>query len=120
MTAPPLLADPISETTNSEKRLAASVTQSLGLRSDLERTTLRYAIACISQGVVISGPDRVILSVNQAFEKMTGYSEAEVKGLNCAFLQGPETNQKSIEELRVGLNAQVPVNVELLNYRKDG
>lgn len=41
-------------------------------------------------------------------------------GRNCRFLQGPGTAPEAIRRLREGLAREDTVDVELLNYRKDG
>lgn len=64
--------------------------------------------------------DNPIVLANQAFLNLTGYSADEVIGRNCRFLQGPETDPKDVDAVRAGLAANGPVDVELLNYRKDG
>lgn len=65
-------------------------------------------------------PERPLIYVNDAFEELTGYSKSEALGRNCRFLQGPGTDPMVVAEMRAGLDAAVPVSVELLNYRKDG
>lgn len=64
--------------------------------------------------------DQPIVFANRAFLALTGYEEAEVVGRNCRFLQGPETGEESIEEIRRALAAGSAASVEILNYRKDG
>jgi PAS domain S-box-containing protein len=49
-----------------------------------------------------------------------GYSREEVVGRNCRFLQGPETDQDIVREMREAIDAEKPCTVRLLNYRKDG
>lgn len=78
------------------------------------------ALASISQGVLISGPDRMTLSVNAAFETMTGYTQAELVGQSCSILQGPKTSPESIRQIKHSLASDQPFFGELLNYRKDG
>ena len=80
----------------------------------------QQAIASISQGILISGPDRLTLSVNAAFETMTGYSQIELAGQPCTVLQGPQTCAETIHRMRSALDAGQPFTGELLNYRKDG
>lgn len=58
--------------------------------------------------------------VNQAFTEMTGYTEAEVVGQNCRFLQGARTDPAHVALLRKGLASGEDVTVTLLNYHKDG
>ncbi len=80
----------------------------------------QLAMASISQGVLIAGPDRLTLSVNPAFEAITGYSQAELVGRSCAMLQGAQTSAGTVQELRSALAGELPFVGELLNYRKDG
>jgi PAS domain S-box-containing protein len=66
-------------------------------------------------------PDNPIVLANGAFLALTGYTADEVIGRNCRFLQGPDTKPADVEVIRRGLaNHQNHVEVELLNYRKDG
>ncbi len=65
-------------------------------------------------------PDAPIILANQAFLDLTGYEAKEVIGSNCRFLQGPETDQRAVVAIRAHLAANEEVEIELLNYRKDG
>jgi PAS domain S-box-containing protein len=66
-------------------------------------------------------PDAPIVLANQAFLDLTGYTPDEVIGRNCRFLQGPDTAPEAVEQIRKGLAEDRHfVEVELLNYRKDG
>ncbi len=65
-------------------------------------------------------PDNPILFCNPAFEQMTGYLFEEIKGRNCRFLQGPETDRAVVADLRRAVEAKREISVEILNYRKDG
>lgn len=80
----------------------------------------QQALASVSQGVLISGADRLILSVNQAFEAMTGYRQADLVGQSCAVLQGPQTNAQTVLDMRAALDRGQEFTGELLNYRRDG
>lgn len=74
-------------------------------------------------GVCISDPnlpDNPIIFVNKAFEKMTGYTEEEVMGKNCRFLQGEKTNQPALDVLRQAIKDKKPCHVVLENFKKDG
>ncbi len=84
---------------------------------------MEQAIASTSTGIVIADtrlPDNPITYVNPAFEKITGYSAAEVLGHNCRFLQGSTTQSDALEELRSALVEGRECNVLLKNYRRDG
>lgn len=65
-------------------------------------------------------PDNPVVLANRAFLKLTGYEADEVIGRNCRFLQGPGTDPAAIDIIRNGLGKAQDVQVELLNYRKDG
>jgi PAS domain S-box-containing protein len=65
-------------------------------------------------------PDNPLIFCNQAFEKLTGYAQAEILGRNCRFLQGEGTDPEAIARIRRGLAAGEDIHHELLNYRKDG
>ena len=65
-------------------------------------------------------PDNPIVLANHAFLDLTGYSADEVIGRNCRFLQGPQTSSADIDEVRAALSGECEIEVELLNYRKDG
>jgi len=74
-------------------------------------------------GISISDPskeDNPIIYVNDRFEELTGYSEAEATGRNCRFLQGPDTDPEAVETMRTAIENGERVTVELQNYRKDG
>ena len=65
-------------------------------------------------------PDNPILFVNKAFLAMTGYTSDELVGTNCRFLQGPETDKATVNEVREAVAAEREIAVEILNYRKNG
>lgn len=65
-----------------------------------------------------SGPR--IIYVNDAFTRMTGYSQQDVLGKTPRILQGPKSDTAELEKLRTALEKWQPIVVELINYRKDG
>jgi PAS domain S-box-containing protein len=65
-------------------------------------------------------PDNPIVLANKAFLHLTGYSGEEVLGRNCRFLQGEGTSPEAIAAIRDALREERNVDVEILNYRKDG
>jgi PAS domain S-box-containing protein len=74
-------------------------------------------------GITISDPtqpDNPVTYANEGFARLTGYPVAEVVGRNCRFLQGPDTDEETIDEVRAAVEADESVEVDLLNYRADG
>ncbi|WP_085809130.1 PAS domain-containing protein [Sphingomonas sp. TZW2008] len=65
-------------------------------------------------------PDNPIVFVNAAFSRLTGFDHDEIIGRNCRFLQGPATDRGEVQRLREAIAARQPIELELLNYRKDG
>lgn len=65
-------------------------------------------------------PDNPIIFCNEAFQKLTGYEREEIVGRNCRFLQGPATDPDGVQQIRNAVRAGTSVDVDLLNYRKDG
>ena len=99
----------------------AQVTDITVLRNSQARQRVQAAsLKAVSQGVLITGPDRFIISANEAFKAITGYNEAEVLGRNCAFLQGPGTDPNVLASIREALRKHTEFAGEILNYRKDG
>ena len=66
------------------------------------------------------GPDRPIVYVNAAFEKLTGYLKRDVLGQDCRFLQGDDRDQPSLSGLARDLAEGRSTRALLRNYRKDG
>jgi len=67
-----------------------------------------------------SQPDMPLIYVNAAFERMTGYSPSYAVGRNCRFLQGEETREKPVRQMRTAIENGEAVTVELRNYRRSG
>jgi diguanylate cyclase (GGDEF)-like protein/PAS domain S-box-containing protein len=89
---------------------------------DLPGLLLR-AIGTASNSIVIADASRSdvpLVYVNAAFLRLTGYSEQEVLGRNCRFLQGPDTDPSQVQTIRRGILAGTDVHCVLLNYRRDG
>jgi diguanylate cyclase (GGDEF)-like protein/PAS domain S-box-containing protein len=74
----------------------------------------------ITEAEPIDLPGPRILYCNAAFTKATGYSAADVLGLTPRILQGPKTDPAARTRLREAFLAWESVEIELINYRKDG
>jgi PAS domain S-box-containing protein len=81
------------------------------------------AVEMTRMPMVVTDPrqaDNPIVFINGAFLDLTGYTSDEVLGRNCRFLQGPDTDRSTVEELRTALADHRAVAVDILNYKKDG
>jgi PAS domain S-box-containing protein len=85
---------------------------------EMEPIVLANALATISQGVLICNRERKIIYCNRAFVDITGFHGAEILGRNCAFLQGPGTASRAVENIRRALDAGETFTGEILNYRR--
>jgi PAS domain S-box-containing protein len=70
--------------------------------------------------IVITDPLQQIAFTGPGFEEMTGYSAVEAYGRNPKFLQGPSTNKKNTQTIKLQLTNNNASETVLENYRKDG
>ncbi len=71
--------------------------------------------------VIISDADGLIEYVNNGFFRLTGWEIGEVKGKKPgSFLQGEETDQRTVNVIRQKIKNREAFYDEILNYRKDG
>src|SRR6478672_2476740 len=88
-----------------------------------ENLLLVEAVASVSDGILITDPNQPgnpIIYANPAFSSITGYQPEEVMGRNCSFLQGADTDQQTVAQLRQAIAEQREFHNPILNYRKDG
>ena len=71
-----------------------------------------------AEPVDLPGP-RIVFS-NAAFTETTGYTSHEVLGKTPRILQGIDTDPRSRAKIRAALEQWKPIEIEILNYRKDG
>jgi len=67
-----------------------------------------------------SAQDQRIIYANPAFEKLTGYTAAELLGKSPKVLQGPSTDRTETARLGQLLRDGLPFEGQAVNYRKDG
>ncbi len=65
-------------------------------------------------------PGPRIVYANPAFTAMSGYTAEEIIGKTPRIFQGPLTGNEARSKIKAALNSWQPVQVEILNYRKDG
>jgi diguanylate cyclase (GGDEF)-like protein/PAS domain S-box-containing protein len=83
----------------------------------------QQVLESISSGVTVADfrlPDKPLVYMNLGFERITGFTESEVLGKNCRFLQGAETDQPGVDVLRQAMSKGADVQTVLKNFRKDG
>ena len=81
------------------------------------------ALEAIGEGILITDAaefDNPVIYVNPAFERLTGYSKDEAIGRNARFLQGKETDTKTLAHIRSSVETEAAFRGSVLNYRKDG
>jgi len=94
-------------------------------RKNSEEQLNLYKRALISavEGILITDAqlqDNPIIFANHGFSVMTGYSDDEILGKNCRFLQGNDTKKDTIDEMRNSIAQNQHFEGEILNYKKDG
>jgi len=95
-------------------------------KSEQKLALLHSCIAHLNEIVMITEADPIeepgprIVFVNEAFERITGYTSAEVLGRSPRFLQGEKTDRRILGEIQHALAQRQAIRRELLNYRKDG
>ncbi|CAN6870673.1 unnamed protein product [Brassica oleracea var. botrytis] len=90
------------------------IRQGIDLATTLER---------IEKNFVISDPrlpDTPIIFASDSFLELTEYTREEILGRNCRFLQGPETDQATVQKIRDAIREQREITVQLINYTKSG
>nr|AML76712.1 putative LOV domain-containing protein [Portulaca oleracea] len=90
------------------------IRQAIDLATTLER---------IQKNFVISDPrlpDNPIIFASDSFLELTEYTREEILGRNCRFLQGPETDQATVQKIRDAIREQREITVQLINYTKSG
>lgn len=81
------------------------------------------AVRATRMPMVITDPslhDNPIVFCNEAFQLLVGYEREDIIGRNCRFLQGVDTDPDTVSRLREAIKTGVAIDVDILNYRKDG
>nr|WP_314877751.1 PAS domain-containing protein [uncultured Pseudomonas sp.] len=84
---------------------------------------LQSMVDASNDGIVVceqEGDDTILIYVNAAFERLTGFSRDEILYQDCRFLQGDDRDQLARLRIRKAMLEGMPCREVLLNYRKDG
>ncbi|MFG0670020.1 MULTISPECIES: PAS domain S-box protein [unclassified Pseudomonas] len=84
---------------------------------------LQSMVDASDDGIVVAeqeGDDTILIYVNAAFERLTGYSRDEILYQDCRFLQGDDRDQLGRARIRKALAEGQACREVLRNYRKDG
>lgn len=84
---------------------------------------LQRVIDASHDGIVIAeqeGEDNILIYVNPAFERMTGYSSVDSLYQDCRFLQNGERDHATLRRIREAIDNGQPCREILRNHRKDG
>ena len=74
-----------------------------------------------TDSIVVTGTDKLIEWVNDAFTLMSGFSFDEVVGRSPGqLLQGRDTDPGTVKTVSLALSERRPIVTEILNYHKDG
>ena len=79
----------------------------------------RSELNTVQEGVLITNADGTILAMNDAITSIFGFERIEMLGRNCRLLQGPATDPRVLDEIRLAIQSGTVFSGEILNYRKD-
>jgi PAS domain S-box-containing protein len=77
-------------------------------------------VVMVTEASPLNEPGPKIVFVNEALERLTGYTPEETIGRSPRFLQGPKTDRRVLDEMRAALSRREPVRKQIINYGKDG
>ncbi|MDE1165004.1 MAG: PAS domain-containing protein [Pseudomonas sp.] len=84
---------------------------------------LQHVIDASNDGIVVAeqeGDDTILIYVNPAFERLTGYSSHETLYQDCRFLQNGTRDEDALRAIRQAIDNGLPSRTILKNFRKDG
>ncbi|SEM31284.1 PAS domain S-box-containing protein [Pseudomonas sp. ok272] len=85
---------------------------------------MQMVINASNDGIVIAekegDDDNILIYVNPAFERLTGYSADEILYQDCRFLQSGDRDQAGLSIIRETIKQGGSCREVLRNYRKDG
>ena len=100
------------------RRIAAEL-----VGSDTGTDPFVAAVRATRMPMIITNPridDNPVVFANDAFCRLTGYGRDEILGMNCRFLQGPDSDPEAIRRIHEAIDQLRAIEVDIKNYRKDG
>ena len=93
-------------------------------RARHEKDARALRVGAVNVGFILCdpGPKLRIMDVNPAWCAITGYSREEAIGKpgGSSFLQGPKSDEATVDAVAAAVRCRESISVELLNYRKNG
>lgn len=110
---------------NYNKTFVMALIKDISEKKEIEKNLMlrTKALQSASNGIIITDAlkhDNPIIYFNSAFQKLTGYSDAEILNHNCRFLQGNDTDQEPLKCLREAIKKGESCQATIRNYKKDG
>lgn len=84
---------------------------------------LQLVVNASNDGIVVAeqeGDDNILIYVNPAFERLTGYHSDDILYQDCRFLQAGDRDQAGLTAIRQAVKDKRPCRQIIRNYRKDG
>jgi PAS domain S-box-containing protein len=83
---------------------------------------MESTVTNIQESVLITSAEKghPIIYVNSAFTRMSGYSHEEISGKNPKILQGPDSDQYALKDLKNAILKQESFETRIMNYKKNG
>ncbi len=111
-----------------ERDAQGQVTRMLGTRRDItswksreeEQRLAATVFEAASEGIIILDPNYLVLAVNQAYSRVTGYGRDEVLGRSVARLISSRATRRQYEVIRQELELNGKWQGELTDTRKNG
>ncbi len=111
----------VNDSGNTDRQVGVYVDVTERKQTEEELTTLSMVASSTVSGVVINDNRGNVEWVNNAFEKITGYTLQQVKGRHLGdVLSGELTDVSIIEKARELSGSKQSFEVDLLFYREDG
>ncbi|MFN3615062.1 MAG: PAS domain-containing protein, partial [Rubrimonas sp.] len=86
---------------------------------DLAVSRINDVIVVTAAGPLDAGGPPMVF-VNDAFERLTGWTATEAIGRRPSLLQGPQTQRAELDRIRAALERGEPVRASLINHARDG